>query len=213
MRLCALTTILLACETPAGTVVVPSLHGVLVIAGSDHPSPEVVDRLGTWTDSDPDCVGDEYGGMVLVADVAPQAGDETVLASFSQGVVVLDAAGHRIASAPGFDCMGSQDELIGIEIVRSSFDAPVIAVAVAQGGRRESTTSIELFALDGSRLDRLFAGEIERHDDAGIHTGDVTVVPGGLIYMHPTEGTSVWRYDRATHRYVIGRVVDQRGDR
>ena len=135
--------------------------------------------------------------------MSPDPGEETVLASYARGVVVLGADGHRIAAAPGFGCSGSQDGLIGLEIVKSSQDAPVIAVAVVRGGRRASTTSLHLFAVGPSRrLVRLFTGEVEQVDGAVTVGGGVTLVPGALIHRHPTSGVALWKYDRGTGRYV-----------
>lgn len=52
-------------------------------------------------------------------------------------------------------------------------------------------------------------GEIERNDDQGTHTGDVTMVPGGLVYRHPIDGVSLWKYDVVSHRYVMWRSVER----
>ena len=200
-------------ESTSGSFVenLPSLRGD---AGDDtrriaaHQAVVEHGESGEWVHPVPDCIGDAYGGIELSADVAPSAGTETVLASFSQGIVVLAADGHRIASSAGFDCMGSEDDLVAVEIVRMPLEAPVIAIAATEGGRRESTTWLELLAVDRSdHLQQLFAGEIERRDDTGIHTGDVTVIPGGLVYRHPTEGTSMWKYDPAAGRYVVWRSL------
>ncbi len=211
MRNCLpLVALVAGCEglTPAPPPsVLPSLQGVLIVTESDRASPSVIDRIG---ESSPECVADAYGGIELVADVAPNPGKETVLASFSQGVVVLAADGHRIASTPGFDCTGSQDDLVAVEIVRTSLDTPVIAVAANQGGRRESSAWLELLAVGKSdHLDRLFVGEIERYDELGTHTGGVTIVPGGLVYRHPIDGVSLWRYEVPTHRYVKWRSIER----
>jgi len=179
------------------------LQGAVVIASSDHASSSAADKLGESAPGDPTCVADAYGGFELAADVSPDPGEEAVLASYAHGVVVLGADGHQIAAAPGFGCSGSQDGLIGLEILKSSQDAPVIAVAVVQGGRRVSTTSLHLFAVGSSRrLVGLFTGDVEQVDGAGTASGGVTLVPGGLIYRHPTSAVALWRYDRGAGRYV-----------
>lgn len=195
---------LAACDQPTPvTPVLSMLHGGELVAASDRTSAGVVDRVGG---ADPDCAADAYGGIEVAADVAPDPGTETVLASFSRGVVVLGADGHRIASTPGFGCTGSQDELAAVEIMRTALDTPVIAVAATQGGRRESSTWIALVAVGATaHLDRLFVGEVERRDETGTHAGELRFVPGGLLYRHPTEGVALWRYDAAAHRYVAPR--------
>jgi len=196
-----LVVALAACDQPTpATPVLSMLHGVEVVAASDRPSTAVTDRVGA---GDPDCAADAYGGIELAADVAPDPGIETVLASYSRGVIVLGADGHRIASTPGFGCTGTRDELAAVEIVRTSFDAPVIAVAATSGGRRESSTWLALVAVGSTtHLDRLFVGEVERRDETGTHPGEVRFVPGGLVYRHPTDGVTLWRYDAAARRYV-----------
>jgi hypothetical protein len=214
MRSCVfLVTLFAACDVPAPPPsVLPSLRGGVVIAASDRGAPAVVDRMSAWAHPDPDCVADAYGGIELVADVAPDAGDETVLTSFSQGVFVIGHDGHRIAATAGFGCTGSQDELVAVEILRTSLDHPVIAVAITKGGRRERSTWLELLEVGSAgRLNRLFRGEIERHGDRGSQAGGVTLVPGGLVYRHPTKGTSLWRFDGSVGRYVAWRASARRG--
>ncbi len=193
-----------ACEQPTSVPsVLPMVQGAAVIAGSDRTSSSVIDKLGEVAASARPCVGDAYGGIELVADVAPDAGDETILASYTRGIVVLGADGHRIATSPGFGCSGSQDELVALEVLRTSQDAPVIAAAVIQGGRRESSTRIHLFAVDATKhLDPLFTGEVEHVDGAATLGGAITFVPGGLIYRHPTNGVTLWKFDRNLRRYV-----------
>jgi hypothetical protein len=206
-----IVVLLAACDAAtAPPSVLPQLQGGVVVAGSDRGVPAVIDRMSAWAHRDTDCVADAYGGIQLLADVAPDAGDETVLASFSQGVVVIGHDGHRIAATAGFDCAGSHDELVAVEIVQTSLDGPVIAVAATKGGRRESATWLELLEVGSSgRLNRLFLGEIERHDDRGSHTGDVMLVPGGLVYRHPTAGMSLWRFDGAARAYVQWRAIER----
>lgn len=202
---------LAACDAPApAPSVLPSLRGAVVIAASDRGTPAVVDRMSAWAHRDTECPGDAYGGIQVLADVAPDAGDETVLASFSQGVLVIGHDGHRIAATGGFDCTGSHDELVAVAAVQRPFGGPAIAVAATAGGRRESSTWLELLEVGSSgRLNRLFVGEVARHADDRSQTGEVTLVPGGLIYRHPTEGTSLWRFDASAHRYVLWRASER----
>ncbi len=205
MRLALSVALVAACDAPTSVPsALPMLQGGAVIAGSDRASRSAVDKLGALVVSGPDCVGDSYGGFELVADVAADPGEETVLASYGHGVVVIGADGHRIATAPGFGCTGSQDELVALEVVKTSQDAPLIAVAVTQGGRRESTTWLHLFAVGSTKhLDHLFAGEVSHADGADVTGGAITLVPGGLVYRHPMTGPALWKYDRTLRRYVL----------
>src|SRR5207249_3340640 len=46
--------------------------------------------------ADDRCVASAYGDLRLTADVAPARGDETIVASFTQGITVYDHAHHAI---------------------------------------------------------------------------------------------------------------------
>ena len=128
---------------------------------------------------------------------------ETVLASFSQGIFVVGTDGNLIASIGGFHCSGSQDELESVQVVQPFFGRPMIAVTATEGGKSEWVTRLELVAVDGSpQLERLFVGEIQRHDDHGTHSGNVTMFPGALLYDRPNGGISLWPYDTTTSRYT-----------
>lgn len=213
MRSCALLLALLgACDasTPP-TAVMPSLRGVAVVAVSGRPSSDVIDRMGGGGPPDPACVADAYGGVELVADVAPAPGDETVLVSFVRGVMVLGHDGHVIASTPGFACAGSQDELGAAEVVHTIDGDTLIAVVGTRGGKAESATWLKLLSVGASdQLQPRFDGMIERNDLTGTRAGHVTLIPGGLIYRSPTEGTSLWRLDRAAQRYIEWPMVYRR---
>lgn len=182
--------------------VLPWLVGFQPIATTDHPDRAVIARLAEWHAADEDCVSTAYGGLAL------EAGNRTVLASFSQGIVVLDDDRQVIAEAPGFECTGSQDELVGIAAGDAWIGTPVIALAATTGGRNESLTWLTLYRVgDHGQLLPVFTGEVEHHVGHATRTGTVTVIPGGLIYVDPEGGASLWFYDRHDGRY---RSLDHR---
>jgi hypothetical protein len=124
-----------------------------------------------------------------------------VLASYSQGVFVLDGNRHLVAQAPGFPCNGSSDELVALAQGNAWIGAPLIALAASSGGRAESVTWLSLYRVgDGGKLVPVFSGAVERHGDRQTKTGVVTIVPGGLIYRSPEGMTSLWTWDGT--RYV-----------
>src|SRR5687767_704090 len=93
---------------PATLAALPWLQGFFAPAGAtETASQEAVEELAEWRQPDAECIGTLYGGLSLTADVAAGEGDERVLASYTQGLVVLDRENHLIAQAPGFRCEGS----------------------------------------------------------------------------------------------------------
>lgn len=185
-------------------VAMPWLAGFDATAVADRPSPEVGETLAAWSALDPACVDTAYGGLTLDADVAPAPGTETVLASFSQGIAVLDQGGRLVARAPGVACAGSADELIAIAAGDAWIGTPVIALAATTGGHAESVTWITLYRVgDAGQLVPAFTGAVEEHARHATRTGAVLVVPGALIYQEPSGATSVWTYDPDAGRYVL----------
>lgn len=179
--------------TPAASV--PWLRGFAATATSDDEIPAVSERLG-------DDSG--YGGLQVTADVAPGDGVETVLASYGQGVAVVDRTGKLLARAPGFETVGSADDLVALSVGDAGIGTPVIALAVSRGGHRESVTSIVLYAVGGGRLEQLFEGPVEETDGIDTFTGVISFVPGGLLYRAPrTEAATVWIFDAGRSRYVL----------
>ena len=169
------------------------VHGGELVAATDRPAESVIDQLEVWAHTDRAGVADAYEGMRVTAQVAAPGRATTVVASYSQGVFVIGEEGDRIASTPGFPCLGSQDELVGVKVVRSAEGTPIIAVAATQGGRLENSTTLELLSLgDTDQLNLLFVAEIAHHDEHGEHLGAVTLVPNGLVYRSPDNALSVW---------------------
>jgi hypothetical protein len=188
----------------APLVAMPWLQGFFTPAataeGSSH---DVVAELAEWQVPDESCVGAAYGGMSLVADLTPAPGNERVLASYTQGVFVLDAHRSVLAQAPGNECEGSADELVAIAAGDGAIGVPLVALAATTGGRNESLTWMTLYRVgEGGTLAPVFVGEVERRLDRTTRTGTVTLIPGGLVYRHPAGVTSLWTYDGWLGRYV-----------
>ncbi len=171
-------------------VALPWLQGFRPQAVADHPSRAVAQELAEYRSVDDDCVASAYGGLSL------DAGGKRVLASFSQGVFVLDEGKQLVAQIPGFVCNGSADELVGLATGDAFIGTPIIALAATSGGRAESITWLSLYRVgDNGTLEPIFVGTVERHENHETRTGTVTIVPGGLIYRAPEGTTSVWIYD------------------
>ena len=179
----------------------PWLRGLTPTATTDGEVPAVTDRITELT-GEPDEGG--YGGL----EVSGNGLD--VLASFHQGVVVVDGSGHVVGRAPAFASEGTADDLVSLAIGDGQLDKPVIALAVTRGGHRESTTWLVLYRVGGSgRLDRLFEQPIEEHDGDDAFVGSVTLIPQGLIYQKPHGGLERWQLDAARGRYVAPRSAAQ----
>ena len=76
----------------------PWLRGFPAVAVADEPSLAAELRLHAWQAPDADCLTSTAGAFQLAADVAPAAGVETVLVSYTAGIVVLDARGKKLAA-------------------------------------------------------------------------------------------------------------------
>ena len=172
-------------------------------ASTEEGSHQVVAELGEWLAPDESCVGASYGGLSLSVDLGAGEGEERVLASFTQGLVVLDHERHLIAQAPGFECEGSADELVAIASGDALVGTPIVALAATAGGRAESMTWLTLYRVAGSgELQPVFIGEVERHEDQVTRTGVVTIIPGGLVYRTPSGISSLWVWDPELGRYI-----------
>ena len=188
----------------APVAALPWLQGFFVpYAATERGSPDVIAELAQWRAPAANCVGDAYGGLSLRVDLAPTAGRERIVASYSQGMFVLDAENHVLAQATGFACQGASDELVAIAAGDAAIGTPVIALAATSGGRVESTTWLTLYRVsNGGELQPVFIGEVERHANQTTRTGTVTLIPGGLVYLDPAGTLSLWTYDAELGRYV-----------
>lgn len=176
-------------------VALPWLQGFQPQAVADHPSRAVAQELSEYRAPDDACVASAYGGLSV------DSGGGRILASFSQGVFVVDKDRHLVAQSPGFSCNGSADELVALATGDAFIGKPIVALAATTGGRAESITWLSLYVADETgALEPVFTGTVERHEGHETRTGTVTVVPGGLIYHAPEGMTSVWIWDGS--RYV-----------
>ena len=185
-------------------VALPWLSGFEPVAVTDESARDVQAELAEWQGAaDERCVATAYGGLRLTADVAPALGDETVLASYTQGLLVVGHDGQALARAPGFDCYGSADELVALAAGDAGLAMPVIALAATSGGRAENATWLALYRVgDNGELAPIFSAIVERHAGHQTRTGVVMLFPGGLVYRSPDGGSSLWLYERDAGRYV-----------
>ena len=183
----------------------PWVHSFVPAAETSEVTPGVISRMSPWRAADPSCSAAAYGGFEVTAEVAAEpAGLETVLASFTQGVLVLDAQARLIASAMPLACEGSADELVGLAVGDAHVGEPVIALAVTIGGHREAKTWLVLYrvAVADGVVAPIFAGIVEDYTNDQSRIGDVTLLPGALVYRAPSGARTLWTYDTAEHRYV-----------
>ncbi|HEY0478976.1 MAG TPA: hypothetical protein VGD37_15765 [Kofleriaceae bacterium] len=191
-----------AADTAEETSALPWLHGFASRAETAEPVPDVVGRMARWREADASCSAAAYGGLSIAADVVAPRGAEEVLASFTQGVLVLDARGRLIASATALPCQGSADEVEAIAAGDAHIDRPVIALAVTTGGHRESSTWLVLYGVAGGVLAPLFQGVVEDHRGERARTGTVTLLPGALLYRTPSGTQTMWIYSADQQRYT-----------
>ena len=187
-----------ACGAPVPAM--PWLHGFAATASTTAATRDAAEQLG----GEPD----PYGALVLEADVAPDAGDETILASRAQGLVVLNANGDVLGRAPGFDPVGSADDTLALAVGDAGIGQAVIALAIELGGHRLGETHLVLYRVGDNAMHALFDAVGATRDGDAVRTGDVIMFPAGLVY-HPPDGgdTSLWLIDDARTRYVRRAVV------
>ena len=148
---------------------------------------------------DPAAVTDDgsgYGTLELVT------ADQRVVASFDDGIQVLDRDDQVIARAPGFTPQGSADEVVALATGDVWIGKPVIALAATSGGHNESTTWLTLYRVERGALAPVWSGEVEHHEGHVTRTGVVLVYPGGLLYRSPDGDTQIWRFDPDRKRFI-----------
>jgi hypothetical protein len=192
----------------------PWLRGFPADAYTDEATPAAEARLHGWQaattvadavpDADAACTTTARGALALAADVAPAPGIETVLASYTSGVIVLDARGHKLASLPPLTCRGSIDTIESLTAGDLGLGAPVIALAATAGGRAERTTWMYLLVVRGERLAPVFAAPVEEWRGTEVSTGELALGPGGALrYRAPDGAVGTWAYDRTAGRFVL----------
>jgi len=185
-----------------GAAALPWLHNFVATAESRVASPVVVERMAQWRTPDASCSATAYGGLAIMADVAGGRGAEEVLASFTQGVLVLDANGKLLASAMAPKCQGSADEIEAIAAGDAHIDGPVIAMAVTTGGHREAATWLVLYRVIGGVAEPVFSGAVEEYVGDETRIGAVTLLPGALLYLAPSGAETLWTYSVEQGRYT-----------
>jgi hypothetical protein len=180
----------------------PWLHNFSPVAEASDATPSVIARMAEWRAADPSCSATAYGGLQLLAEVAPAPGIETVLASFTQGVLVLDARASLLASAPPLVCHGSADELEALAAGGAQIGEPVIALAATAGGHRASETWLVLYRVADGAVAPIFAAIVEDHTGNQTRVGEVTLLPRALVYRAPSGVRTLWTYDGDALRYV-----------
>jgi hypothetical protein len=180
----------------------PWLHNFAPTAETSDATPSVIARMSKWRAADQSCSATAYGGLAIAAKVTAEPGIETVLASFSQGVLVLDARAKLIASAMPFRCAGSADEIEAIAAGDAHIDSPVIALAVTTGGHREFATWLVLYRVAEGVVAPIFAGIVADQTSNQTRIGEVALLQGALVYRTPSGVRSFWIYNAAQQRYV-----------
>jgi hypothetical protein len=181
------------------------LPGFTAVASAEHPTRAASERLDALRPVGDECHGAGVVALQLTADVGGAEGDETVLASVAQGVVVL-APGPRdriVAEAPIAECGGSEDATVALAVGDAWIGKPVIAVVATVGGHRASETDLALYALGAGRtLDRLYTGVLATRDGDETRRGQVIALPGALVERGPDGVVRVLPYDGDAHRFV-----------
>ena len=199
-----------ACSPSPDAATPPALYGLLDARVTETGASDVVERMSRWAPPDTDCAGGQYGGLELKADVVGSSVEETILASYTQGVIVLDRENMPIASAPGYPCEGSADAIESIAVGHAFLEAErTIAMTVTSGGRREQMTVLALFRVGfGGRLDPVFTASIEERRGGDVARGSVMLLPGALLYRRPGGRLALWVFDPVGRAYLFRGVIE-----
>jgi hypothetical protein len=213
----ALAITSLACCQAAATAPqppsVPLPQGMTGLVVSEETSMHATRRMQAWFPHDEeDCGSGAHQGIQLVADVTPRPGRETILASYSGGVVVLDREGQLIASSLGYPCTGSADEIEAVAVGDAFGDRTLVIVATA-GGHQERSTFISLFRLGlGESLDPVFTAVVEEHKGSLVQRGTIHMLPGALAYRLPDGRYGFFVFDPIAREYLDRRdPLDEHG--
>jgi hypothetical protein len=198
LLLAAVATLQLSGAAVADSPTLPWLHG---FAGERVRASADPGSVG-WFGEEIDCPADAQPPLRLVADVAPAAGREVIVATLTGGIRVTSTEGVELATSPGYPCQGSADEL-EVLAVGTVFGERTIVLAFTSGGRREQQTWLGLYRIGfRGEIDPLFAGVVESREDGIVRSGSVTFIPGALIYRPPGHRDSLWVFDPVVHTYT-----------
>lgn len=177
---------------PPAHTELPWLFGLDAVQVASSSDPKTSLPLDLFGEVDPTCSAASGTAIALHADVGPPAGVETIIGSYTHGILVFDAEARLVASAPGFPCTGSADELETLA-VGTAWGTPVIAATIQTGGRRERMTWLGLYRVGRhGHLEATFSGTVEREQDGAARRGWIVLVPGGLIHREPTGEIVLW---------------------
>src|SRR5690606_23874322 len=143
LALVAALTTSTAAEPPAPSAI-PWLENFVEVASTRAGDRTSSLPLDIVLDSDPSCRGQAGGALVLRANVSEAAGVETLIGSYAHGLVVSSVEGQPIATAPGYRCRGSADDIHAMTVGRS-WGTPMIALVLTTGGQRESLTWVAFY--------------------------------------------------------------------
>lgn len=197
-----MVSLLVACDVPSPPAPsLPWIHGLSAATVRDTPTSQAAQRIANLLASS---TQDDYGALELQSDVTGDSRAETILASYSLGIVVSDAAGRVLTRVPGFAAEGSADELLAIASGNAQLGVPVVLAAVQTGGHRETTISLAIYGMiGGATLRQVFFAPIEIHEGDRTAAGSLTFVPAGLLYRAPdAQFTKLWTYDVRSGRYL-----------
>lgn len=180
----------------------PWLAGLGDLQISQESGPATARRLANITDFAPGCGADAYRGVEMIGELSPEGGSQTIVASYAQGVFLYGGDDTLVASAPGYRCTGSADEITTLAI-GDSFGHPTLVVVGVSGGRRERETWIGLFELaPPHQLEPTFAAVVEYTHDDTVERGGVMMIPSGLIYRAPNRQPRIYWFDPVARAYI-----------
>lgn len=198
----ALLAMLTACDGIASPPppAMPWIHGMTRVAAGAIQTTEATRRMSLLAAVSPE---DQGGAIELRADLTGDGAVETVLASYSGGVLMVDRGGRVAARAAGRDAEGSADDLLAIAVGDIQIGAPALLVATQSGGHRESTVTLAVYRPSNGALRAMFAAPIERHIGDATQAGAVLFVRDGLWYRAPdADAQTYWVLDRRRGAYV-----------
>jgi hypothetical protein len=203
MRTLPLLLAMLATPASAAPASLPWLVNLddATIATSDERASTLPLELDPETACDPPA----YGALTLTADVGPSLGVETIIGSYARGILVLAADGERVAVSAGFPCIGTADQLEGLAVGRA-WNERVVAIVVTTGGRREASTWLGLYRVGTRSFESVFSGIVEHFEDGVVRSGQVTIVPGGLIHRDPSGDMMWWGFERGSRTLQPHRI-------
>lgn len=211
IALVAVAVALAGCQETAELPAMPWLHGLSNAVVSEGPSATASRRLPDVSDLPSGCGADAYRGVELTADVTPDPGPETIVASFANGVVIYDREEVVVASSPGYRCAGSSDAIDAIAAGHAYGDRTIV-LAGTSGGRMERDTWVGLFRLGaGDRVEPAFAAVVEQIRGDEVTRGDLRLLPHALLYRPPGGVPMLYMFDPVAGAYLVPGALRDEG--